>query len=87
MSKPICFLFAAVSLGFAPRLLAQAPGKQTQPAVTPAILAHSAEVIPKSKGRVFPKPSASQRAPDKSKLVVVTTASGERRLARPKKRD
>ena len=86
MSRPISLLFVALSLGIAPNLAAQGAGRQSQVAIPSATTARVAEVKPKRKGIGLPRPSASQRAPDPSALVVVTTSSGERRLARAKKK-
>lgn len=86
MSKPISFLFAALSIGIAPNLGAQGAARQPEVRIPPAIVAHTVAIRPKSKGAGLTRPSASQRAPDPSTLVVVATPNGERRLARAKKR-
>lgn len=85
MSKPICFLLAALSIGLAPSLGAQATGRQNQVTVPQGTLARTVAIKSKSKGTVIPRPSASQRAPDPSTMVVVLGPNGERRVLRAKK--
>jgi hypothetical protein len=86
MSKPILFVFVALSVGIAPRLAAQAPERQARVAVPPATVARTEVVKTKNKGTVIPRPSAQQRAPDPSKMVIVVGPNGERRVLRAKKR-
>lgn len=85
MSKPICFFFAALTIGGAPRLAAQTAGQQPQVTIPRATVTRVVAVKVKSKGAGLLRPSASQRAPDASKMVVVIDAYGERRIARAKK--
>jgi hypothetical protein len=85
MSKPIHFLFAALFVGIAPKLGAQAVGREVQVTIPRATAARMVAVPKKAKGRDIPHPPASQRAPDRSKLTVVIGPDGVRRFARPVK--
>jgi hypothetical protein len=87
MSKSFFFLSAALLVGIAPKLEAQAAGSEARVAIPPAAVARMVAVKkPTTKGTTLRKPSASQRAPDPSTLVVEIGPNGERRLARPKPR-
>lgn len=86
MSKSFYFLSAALLLGIAPKLGAQASAGHARVTIAPAAAARMVAVKAKPKGKALPKPSASQRAPDPSTLVVEIGPNGERRLARPKTR-
>jgi hypothetical protein len=86
MSKSFFIAFAALLLGVAPRLEAQAAGGQPNVAIPPAGVARMVAMKAKTKGTALRKPSASQRAPDPSTLTVVVGPNGERRLARAKQR-
>ena len=84
MLKPIQLLFAALLIGIAPTLGAQAAGRQSQVKLPQATVARMVAVKKKAKGANLPHPSASQRAPDPSRLVLVIGPGGERRYARRK---
>jgi len=87
MSKSFFFLSAALLLGIAPRLEAQATGGQARVAIPPATVARMVKVEKiktRTKGATLRKPSASQRGPDPSTLIPVVGPNGERRYARPK---
>jgi hypothetical protein len=87
MSKSFYFLSAAFLVGIGPKLEAQAAGGEARVAIPPAAVARMLAVRkPKTKGTTLQKPSASQRAPDPSTLVVEIGPNGERRLALPKPR-
>jgi hypothetical protein len=86
MSKSFFFLFAALLLGIAPKLEAQAGG-QARVAIPPATAARIVAVKKtKTKGMTLEKPSARRRGLDPSTLVLVVGPNGERQLARPKPR-
>jgi hypothetical protein len=88
MSKPFFFLSAALLLGIAPRLEAQAAGGQakvTLPVATVARIVAVKTIKTRIKGATLRKPSASQRSPDPSTLIPVIGPNGERRFARPTK--
>lgn len=88
MSKPIHLLCAALLIGIAPRLeaqAAQAARGQGQVTLPRASVARMVAVKKTTKGAALVRPSRSQRAPDPSKLVLVTGPNGERRYARSAK--
>jgi hypothetical protein len=84
MSKRTQFLFAALLIVIAPKLRAQTV-MQSQVALPRPTVAQMVAVKRTTKGTSYPRPTASQRAPDRSKLVVVVGPNGERRFARPAK--
>lgn len=86
MSKPFYFISAALLIGIAPTLGAQATSAPAQVRIPAAAVTRMIAVKAKPKGTAVPKPSASQRSPDPSTLVVVTGPNGEKRFARGKKR-
>jgi hypothetical protein len=88
MSKSFFFLSAALVLGIAPRLGAQATGGQVKVAIPAAKVARMVaveKIKTRTKGATLRKPSASQRGPDPSTLIPVVGPNGERRFARPTK--
>ncbi len=89
MPKPFFFLSAALLLGIAPKLAAQASSGQAKVAIPPATVSRIVAVKTiktRTKGATLRKPSVSQRSPDPSTLVPVVGPNGERRFARPTKR-
>jgi hypothetical protein len=86
MSKSFFFLSAALVLGVAPKLGAQAVSGQAKvaiPAATVGRMVKVEKVKTRTKGATLRKPSASQRGPDPSTLIPVVGPNGERRFARP----
>jgi len=88
MSKPIRLLCAALLIGIAPKLEAQAAHAalvQGQVTLPRATAARMIAVKKTTKGAALVRPSRGQRAPDPSKLVLVMGPNGERRYARSAK--
>jgi YbbR domain-containing protein len=85
MSRLTPCLFAALLIGVAPKLGAQATPQQSQVTLPRATVSRMVTVKKKSKGSSYPRPSAAQRAASYSNLVVVIGPNGERRYARAPK--
>jgi hypothetical protein len=85
MSRLTPCLFAALLIGVAPELGAQATPQQAQVTLPRATVARMMTVKKKSKGTSYLRPTAAQRAANYSSLVVVVGPNGERRYARTAK--
>ena len=85
MSRLTPWLFAALLVGVAPKLGAQATPQQAQVSIPKGTVSRMVAVKKKSKGSSYPFPSAAQRAAAYSNLVVVIGPNGERRYARAPK--
>ena len=83
MSRLTPCLFAAILIGVAPRLGAQATPQQPHATIPPATVTRMLAVKKKQKGS-YPRATA-QRAASYSNLVVVIGPNGERRYARAPK--
>lgn len=85
MSRQTHCLLAALLIGVAPKLGAQATSQQSKVTLPGASVTRMVAVKKKPKGSSYPRPSASQRAASYSNLVVVIGPNGERRYARAPK--
>jgi hypothetical protein len=85
MSRLTPCLFAALLIGVAPKLGAQATPQQAQVTLPRATVARMMTVKKKSKGTAYLRPTAAQRAANYSNLIVVIGPNGERRYARAPK--
>ena len=85
MSRLTPCLFAALLIGVAPKLGAQAAPQQSQVTLPRATVARMVAVQKKPKGSSYPRVSAAKRAASYSNLVVVIGPNGERRYARAAK--
>ena len=85
MSRLISVLVIALSSVAASSVSAQVAERQAEAKPDPVVLARMLAMKMPAKGKHVPQPTAAQRAPDPSTMVVVTLPNGERRLARAKK--
>ena len=85
MSRHTHCLLAALLIGIAPKLGAQATPQQAQVSIPKGTVSRMVAVKKKSKGSSYPRPTAAQRAASYSNLVVVIGPNGERRYARTAK--
>jgi hypothetical protein len=84
MSRLTPCLFAAILIGVAPRLGAQATPQQAKATIAPATVTRMLAVKKKPKGSSY-RAASAQRAASYSNLVVVIGPNGERRYARAPK--